>query len=249
MIPLYYTVKGEPMHAPTTLHQRFLGFRDAGLITALPTRFQVLQGELEMWPSVISTDVTEESAYGGPLAHPIARQPVILSEVGLDHFHIGTGLGADLASTCTHLHMTLHRGMPVWDLQLVATHPGGLEVLRQSTEALLVGDTPRARRVRRKLAWFLPEAESYHRQFLGDDGWIARAERFEFRTAMEAGCPLPEEFFSLVGFMNWAAVRFPAQPRDVGWVRMGPHLVLRATRRFREGQGFGWIDALRGVTT
>ncbi len=227
----------------TDLEVRLSPFREAGLLDAVPTPWQVRQGELVMWPWVLSTDVTEEARYrGAPLGHPLLRQPVIFARVGLDHLRIGTGLGAHLDSVCAHLHFTWHRGMPVWDLQVVQTWPGGLAHLRRQTEALLAGTAPSVRRTRRLVGLVLPDPEDYYRRFLGPKGWIARAERFDYPTAAEVGAPVPEEFFSLVAFARWARRSFPERVRRR---RLPGHVLGLATRRFREGRGFGWFD--RGV--
>jgi len=216
-----------------SLAQRLEPFVAAGLIEEVPTRFQVLQGELEMWPAVLSTEVTAEEFYQRPWGHPWLRQPQIFLRVGLDHLRIGTGMGSRLDSVIKHLHLTYHRGMPAWDLQVVQTHPGGLEILRSRTEALLEG-RPDARGDRAVARRILADPDAYHRQFLGDDGWIARAERFDYPRASDVGT-LPDEHFSLVGFMDHAVRSYPERPSDVGWARLPSWLIARGTQRFREG--------------
>jgi hypothetical protein len=226
------------------LHARLRVFRDAGLLAQIPTLFQIHQGELEMAPYVTSTDATCEAGYAGaPLGHPVVRQPIVFSQVGLDHLRVGSALGAKLGSLCAHLQLTFHQGMPVFDLQAVMTHPGGLAHLRRGFEDLLTGATPHARRRRRIASLLFAAPDAYFARFLGDDGWIARAERLDFPSASEQGSAFPPEFFSLVGFLEHCAATFPARPGDLPASRWPAHLYALVSRRFREGRGFGWFAA------
>ena len=111
---------------------RLAPFVEAGLIPVLPTHAQIAQGEVEMLPYVISSDATVEPRYAGaPLGHPVVRQPILLALIGRDHLDTGTGVACELDSVIRHLHFTYHQGMPVWDLQVIQTHPGGLQRLRE----------------------------------------------------------------------------------------------------------------------
>jgi hypothetical protein len=233
----------------TGLAERLRVFRAAGLMDAVPTRWQIRQGGLEMTPYVVSTDVTAEEGYRrAPLGHPVLRQPLIFAEIGRDHLRTGSALDARLESVCAHLQLTHHRGMPVFDLQMVQTHAGGLEHLEAELEALLRGVTPAALRRRRRIATLiLREPDEYFRRFLGPDGWIARAARLEYPTPRDERSNVPPEFFSLVGFLNYCAAAFPARPRDVAWWRYPRYVARLATRRFREGGGLGWFDRDRAA--
>jgi hypothetical protein len=217
------------------MHTRLAPFLDAGLLGGVPTRWQVFQAELEMWGWVISTDVTDESRYSsGVMGHPVARQPFIFREVGLDHLRIGTGLGCALESIVTHLHLTWHSGMPAWDLQVIQTHPGGLDHLRARTEELLTGESPRARRHTRLAGRILADPRDYWQRF---EGWIQRAEAMDYPSAASLGSAMPEEFHALVPFMQHAST-LPVSP---SWSPALPlELARRATRRFREVGSPGW---------
>lgn len=220
------------------LASRLRIFVDAGLIPQLPNAWQIAQGEAAMTPWVVSADATFEPRYAGaPLGHPWLRQPLIFSQIGWDHLRTGTGLECRLDSLCKHLHFTFHQGMPLWDLQVVQTHPDGLQTLRERTEELLSGRSARARRHNALLRLILPRAADYHRRFLGDDGWIARAARLEYPSPKEAGAAMPVEFFSLVGFMNYAS----AFPRSHPWYARPAVLLHQLGRRFREGRPMGWF--------
>jgi len=217
-------------------------FVDAGLIRRVPTRWQLLQGEIQMTPYVMSTDATAEHGYvGARFGHPLVRQPLIFSQVGIDHVKTGSGLGVRLPSLCTHLHLTYHQGMPVFDLQIVQTHPHGLDTLRRQTEELLTGATRRARRTNRLASLILTDPRRYHEKLLGHDGWIARAERFDYPGPEAEDSLFPPEFFSLVGLVNYSAATFAERPREIGWARVPGHLARLAGRRFRERGGFGWF--------
>ncbi len=225
------------------LSTRLRVFTDAGLLPRVPTPWQIRQGEIEMAAYVTSTDATAEEGYhGAPLGHPVLRQPLIFSQVGLDHLSIGSALGVAHASLCAHLELTYHRGMPVFDLQAVQTHPDGLARLHESMRQLLEGVTPRARRRRRIARLILADVDGYIASFLGPDGWIARAERLDYASAESEGSAFPPEFFSLVSFLDYCAQAFPARRADIPLIRLPGHLLGLAGRRFREGRGFGWFS-------
>lgn len=233
------------------LSERLRVFLDAGLLRAIPTAFQIRQGELAMLLYVVSSDATDESRYvGRPLGHPLVRQPLILSQVGVDHLDPGCSLGARLSSVATHVLFTFHQGMPVYDLQLMQTHANGLSWFRREVEEHLDGRTPRARRRNALLATILNDPAEYHRRFLGEDGYIARAERLDYPRPEDEGSDFPPEFFSLVGFLDHCASAYPRSPSEVGALRLPTHLARLATRRIREGKGvaLGRIRARDGET-
>jgi len=222
------------------LAARLAPFVDAGLVRKIPTTAQVKQGEFEMLPYVISSDATNEIHYVGTLlGHPVVRQPVIFSLVGLDHLEIGTGLAAKLDSVIRHIHFTYHQGMPVWDLQVIQTHERGLERLREETEALLAPKSVTHRARRALLGLILADPAPYLRLFLGDNGYIARAERFDYPKPSDEDAAFPAEFFSLVDFVNYCAETFPAH---VPLRRVPKRLVEVVSRRFREGKRIEWLD-------
>ena len=124
--------------------------------------------------------------------------------------------------------------MPVFDLQVVQTHAGGLQRLRERTQELLANTTQSARQHNRYVALILPKAHEYYARFLGDEGWIARAERLDFPDPDTEGSVFPLEFFSLVGFLNHCALAFPSRPSDLPWHQTPGHMLRLATRRFVE---------------
>jgi hypothetical protein len=222
------------------LQQRLAVFSDAGILRAVPTRWQLLQAEIEMTPYVISTDATAEEGYRRHvLGHPLVRQALIFAHVGRDHLRTGSALGARLESVCAHLIVTFHRGMPVFDLQVIQTHDGGLARLATAIDEARTGST-RAGRQRGALARRLfRDPDGYFAQFAD---WIARAKRFDYPHPIDEGSKFPPEFFSLVTLADYAASRFPARPSDIAWTKYPTHVIELASRRFRTGSGFGWFS-------
>ncbi len=223
------------------LAARLQPFVQAGLISTIPTDMQVRQGELQMLPYVISSDATDEHCYAGtPLGHPVVRQPILLGLIGRDHLETGTGLAAKLQSVIRHLHFTYHQGMPVWDLQVIQTHPHGLETLREETEALLNPKTVAQKARRRLLGMILADPDAYLELFLGDAGYIARASRFDYPKPTEEDAAFPAEFFSLVEFINHCALAYPAQ---VPLHKVPARALEVVSRRFREGKTIEWLSS------
>lgn len=220
-----------------SLQSRLQIFVDAGLLARIPTRWQLLQGEIEMTPYVVSTDATAEEGYRDHLAsHPLIRQLRIFRHVGLDHLRTGSALGARLDSVCAHLILTFHRGMPVFDLQVIQTHPGGLEHLRTAIQQALDRSTPLGIRRRAIADVLLRDPVGYLEQLLG---FIDRAERFDYPAPEAEGSSFPREFWSLVELAAYCADTFP---RELAWSRMPVHVMRLASRRVREGRTLGWLS-------
>ncbi len=223
-----------------SLESRLQIFVDAGLLERIPTRWQLLQGEIEMTPYVVSTDATAEEGYRDHLAsHPLVRQLRIFRHVGLDHLRTGSALGARLASVCAHLILTFHRGMPVFDLQVIQTHDQGLEHLRAAIQETLDRSTALGKRRREIADVLLRDPVGYLEQFLAPDGYIARAERFAYPAPAAEGSSFPREFWSLVELAAYSEATFP---RALAWSRMPVHVMRLASRRVREGRTMGWLS-------
>jgi hypothetical protein len=223
------------MDASMDYAQRLDLFVNAGLIKTVPTPWQFTQGTFEMTPYVLSPDITAESFYRPIWGHPWLRQPWLLREIGWDHLATGSALHCQLDSTIAHLHLTWHLGMPVFDLQLIQTHPEGLAYFRQRTEAVAAGSTPLARRHRRIAERIFLNPDAYFEQFLAPNGWIDRAQALDYPTAEEDGCFLPAEFYSLVSFTNYCAAAF-ARSRESSLTRATPSLLWLGSRRIREAR-------------
>ena len=213
---------------------RLRPFLDAGLLQDLPTPWQIRQGELAMAPWVVSTDVTDEGAYRPTLrAHRYLRQPRLLLEIGLDHFALGTGLGSALDSVVKHLHLTWHSGFPVFDLQLIQTHPGGLDVLRGSLKAARGRSTTDGRRLDDHARSLFRDADAYYARFLERGGWIERAAAFDYPTAADEGAVVPEPFFGLVPLLAHCAAAYPRTVGEVGPLRLPAWCLRLITGRCR----------------
>ena len=222
-----------------TLAHRLAVFVDAGLLARIPTRWQLLQGEIEMTPYVVSTDATAEEGYRDHLAsHPLVRQLRIFAHVGRDHLRTGSALGAKLESVCAHLILTFHRGMPVFDLQVIQTHAGGLGRLRAAITETLDASTDLGRRRLHIATTLLRDPRGYLAQFLGDNGWIARAERFDYPPPTIEGSKFPPEFWSLVELARYSEATFPT---TIQATALPLHVARLASRRAREGGGLGWF--------
>lgn len=220
--------------APADLATRLAPFTERGLIPTLPTAWQLLCGQVEMAPYVVLPDAGDRGRYAGaPLGHPLLRQPVVLSQVGLDHFRVGHGLLVAPRAQRDHLAFVFHEGMPVYDLQVCQTHPRGLEQLRAHLEALDTPRTARARARHRLASLVIPDAASYPRRFLEPGGYIDRAAAFDYDGP--AADFLRPEFTSLVSFMRYCAAAFEPAParRDAAWWRRAGRLVSLGSRRFR----------------
>ena len=206
-------------------------FRDAGLIHTIPTDWQLLQGQVEMAPFVVFPDSGDQARYeGAPMSHPVVRTPLVFAHVGWEHFRVGHGLQSSCRALLRHLNIVQHEGMPVFDLQLVQTHPNGLQQLRSYLAAVDEGATSARRAERRLVDLVIPDAASYRRKFLEPDGWIDRAARFDYD---EAPAVLRKEFASLVNFVNYCADAFPPRPEDMGAWRNVAQLTRLFTTRFR----------------
>jgi hypothetical protein len=222
------------------LRGRLSAFLDAGILREVPTRWQLLQAEIEMTPFVISTDATAEEGYRrNVLGHPLVRQVLIVAHVGRDHLRTGSALGASLESICAHLILTFHRGMPVFDLQVIQTHEGGLARLAAAIDETREGSTTIGRRRRALARRLFRDPDAYFAQFTD---WIARAASFDYPHPVDEGSNFPPEFFSLVALAEYAASNFPARPGDLAWTRYPAHVLGLASRRFRDGNGFGWFS-------
>jgi hypothetical protein len=216
------------------LRDRLRVFTDAGILGAVPTRWQLLQAEIEMTPYVLSTDATAEEGYRRDvLAHPLVRQALILAHVGRDHLRTGCALGAHLESLCAHLILTFHRGMPVFDLQVIQTHPGGLDRLAAAIDETRTAATALGRRRAAIARRLFRDPEAYFAQFAD---WIARAARFDYPHSTDEGSAFPPEFFGLVPLAEYAAASFAPDRSDLAWVQYPRHVLALASRRYRGGR-------------
>lgn len=220
--------------ADKNLSRRLAIFRDAGLVHTIPTEWQLFLGQLEMAPYVVMPDAGDDARYAGaPLGHPLLRTPVVLSQIGLEHLRVGHGLHSSLVALLLHVAYVFHEGMPSYDLQLVQTHPGGLDALRRFLSDLDCAETAENRHHRRLIDLVVPNARSYREAFVAEGGFIDRAEAFDYPTAAEVAPFLRPEFTDLCRFVNYCATTFPTEPalgRPIGTLRTLADLSTRAIR-------------------
>jgi len=189
---------------------KLLLFVKSGLLSQVPNKWQIRQGEYEMAPHVFIPDPDDTSRYSGArLGHPLLRTPLTLCYIGLDHFRVGSGLGASKQSLIRHLNIVHHQVMPDWDLQLLQMFPSGLRDLRDYIVSL---DSPNScKKIKRHKRWIdkvLPNARAYRNNFTKKGGWIDKAEKFEYTEDSSIPSYLRKEFFSLARFLEWS-LTFP----------------------------------------
>ena len=222
-----------PSERRERLSRRLSPFTEAGLLSAVPSSWQILQGSFEMAPYVVIPDDDDSDRYGpAPIGHPLLRTPIVLAYIGLDHFHVGSGLRAAPRSVIRHLCIVHHQVMPDYDLQLLLTHEGGTDWLRHYLREL---DHPRPRlmvRLHRKLInAVMPDPRGYRNELTRRGGWIDQAERMEFTPEEVMPDHLRKEFFSLTRFLRHCLT---LPETCSAWSRPGV-LLRRMGTRFREG--------------
>lgn len=215
------------------LIHRLSPFTDTGLLPDVPNSWQILQGSFEMAPYVVLPDEDDSERYGTSLlGHPLLRTPIVLAYIGLDHFHVGSGLRAAPRSIIRHLCIVHHQVMPDYDLQLLQTHEGGIERLKHYLKEL---DHPRPRlitRLHRKLIdVVMPDPKGYRHELIRPGGWIDRAERMDYTSEEAMPDHLRKEFFSLVSFLNHCL----SLPSSCSLSSKPGTLLRRMRTKFRKG--------------
>lgn len=221
--------------ASRDLETRLRPFLERGLIGGLPTSWQLLLGQLEMAPYVVMPDAGDRRRYAGArLGHPLLRTPLILSQIGWEHLRVGHGLHSTLETLLLHLAYVSHEGMPVFDLQLVQTHPDGLLRLRELLTRIESADDPLSAHHRRLIALINPDPSGYRRNFLEPDGWIDRAARFDYPPLETTATFLRPEFTTLTSFLDYCRVTFAPSPRGQSPVRIAAQMLELGSKRLRE---------------
>ena len=213
------------------LRRRMRVYLQGGIVTNLPNRWQVVQGEWEMAPYVVVPDDDDAVRYAGaPMGNPLLRTPIVLCYIGLDHFRVGTGLGASKNSVIKHLNIVHHQVMPDWDLQLLHLKPDGLEHLRWYINQLDSKRPAIKHRIHRMLIdAVLPDARDYRQSFVKQGGWIDKANNFDYTPDSEIPEYLRPEFFSLTRFLDWCNT-LPHECRSVEAPKVLLHRILTLRR-------------------
>jgi hypothetical protein len=124
--------------------------------------------------------------------------------------------------------------MPIFDLQLVQTHPGGLDRLRATLTAIDTGSNPLGAHHNRLSSLVIPDAAAYRRLFLEPGGWIDRAAAFDYPAPDTAAAFLRSEFTQLVTFIDYCRTAFPPTPRGQSPWAVARTLADLGSRRLRE---------------
>ena len=158
---------------PEALDARLERLRDLGLIEQVPTRLQLIAGSLDMlrfWIVPAAADYYEEQGIDFTF-HQVLRfldEPASLVDP--------TGFLSSRDNIIGHLMQVVHAN-PAYDLQLLESHPGGLEALETQVKAMIVGTHPRVSSI-----GAIVEDAGYHHRLLG----YVRA----YRANRDADAPL-----------------------------------------------------------
>ncbi|MFS8066600.1 MAG: hypothetical protein ACMG6S_09545 [Byssovorax sp.] len=192
--------------------------RDAAIVEAVPNLWQIFLGVLRMAHRLVfRTDTV-----GTSLAHAVRstrrarwlqyraiRLPFLMIERAVAPLDF-SGLASTPDRIMRHLLGAHHDGAQfVYDLQLLALHPGKLEELRDAVRAVLAADDARARWLRD-----LTVFEGYHEALLAATEQAISAGAFD---SPDGGL---DPDLSLLGYLRWCA----RQPASAG-------ATLRAWRR------------------
>ena len=161
---------GRTMRARDGLTQRMQPLVAHGLIDAVPTRVQLVVGSLDMlrfWISPAAADYYAQQGISFAF-HPVLR---VLDDPAamLDP----VGFFVDRDAVIGHLLQVVHAN-PVYDVQLLSTHPDGLDELEAQTRAVIAGTHSRARSINA-----IVEEADYHARLLA----FVRAYRRDPSTA------------------------------------------------------------------
>jgi hypothetical protein len=206
-LPLYaWLVLFRPGRVQASLER----VRAAAIVETVPNVWQIFLGVLRMMHRLVFRTDTVGTCRAHPvrstrrarlLQYRAIRLPFLLGErvIALLDF---SGLVSTPDRIMRHLLGAHHDGAQfVYDLQLLALHPGTLEELREAARAVVNGDDARARWLRD-----LTVFEGYH------EGLLAATERAIAEGAFALGDDGGlDPDISLVGYLRWCA-RQPASP-------------------------------------
>ena len=136
---------------------RLGALRDQGVIDAAPTKLQVVVGSLDMlrfWIAPAAADYYSMKGISFAF-HQLLR---VLDDPAAMIDPVGFFVTED--AIIGHLLQVVHAN-PLYDVQLLASHPGGLAALVAQTRAMLDGTHPRHRSIRA-----IVEEPDYHARLL-----------------------------------------------------------------------------------
>jgi hypothetical protein len=183
--------------------------RAARYVPEVPNQWQVFLGTLYMTHRLIFRMDTVGTSVAHPvrpnlrarlLENRVLRFPFLVKERAVAPFDF-SGLGSTPERIICHLLAAHHDGVQfIYDLELLAFHPGRLAELREAARAVVETDSPRTRWLR-DLAVF----ERYHERLLEAVDRAAEG-RIEMPDAVRRSADV-----SLTGWLAWCA-RQPATP-------------------------------------
>lgn len=196
---------------PRRVLQHLGQLRAAGVLTTLPTLWQLELLVFRMWNRLIfrSGNVGTSSVHpvrktwrARVLQYRLLRFPFLLFEraiAPLDH----TGLAVDTWRTVRHLLAAHHdRNQFCYDLEILAATPGALEAVRIQAARIVDEDTPRARWLKDLVVF-----EHYHEDLL------LAVERVIGGEALLEGEDLANPDVGFRAAMSWA-LNQPQTPSD-----------------------------------
>ncbi len=211
------------------LEDRINVFTKAGLIKTTPTTAQLRRGGWAMAPLVVLPYRTEADRYStakkftgkklGHFARAFYRSAGMLPFMGFEHFNVGPGFHISRERLARHIALTAHEGdNPAYDLQLAQTHPFGLDYVHDTIKRIHQGETCTARLMRAYARTVMHDADEYHEKLLDlDEGWITKADQFEYPFSRELPDGFHREFMRLDWFLNWCTNTFPKEPQPTLW--------------------------------
>lgn len=197
--------------APRRLERALAVVREARLVPQVPTVWQVCVGVLRMHHRLLFRSDTVGTCRTFPvratwrarlLSWRPLRFPFLLAERAVAPLDM-SGLLSSRERVLRHLLGAHHDGRQfVYDLELLAVHPGALEELRERARAVVQGRDPRA-------AWLrdLVVFDQYHEQLL------ATVERVLERGLELTDAEAADPDITLRGYLAWCARR-PRTPWD-----------------------------------
>lgn len=202
----------------------------AGIVGARPNTWQLCLGALRMWHRILFRSETIGTSSGPPRRRTAAawllekraiRLPFLLAARAVAPWDL-TGLFSSPERITRHLLAAHHdRNQFVFDLQLLAAHPGRLEALVAQVEEIVANESRRAR-------WFrdLVVYTGYHESLL-EAARAAAAGDFRLSEAEENDPDL-----SLTGLLRWCegAPKTPAETIAAwraGTFALGPQQALQ----------------------
>ena len=187
-----------------TAAERLAFFVEHGYLDASPTSWQIKVGWMAMLPITLSESDRERTRSRRTWMGQVPVRVPLQILYNPRQISVGTGLTNGVRTIVRHLLSVYHEDAFLgYDLQLLQSHPGGLQHLRAEAQRVADGDTLWAPYLKRLVGW-----PGYHAGLIT---LAERAERFEYPDPLD----LDPRFASLVGFSRFC-LEMPTWP-DLGF--------------------------------